>query len=130
MTLDIEKFIRKSFPVDAVRVTVDNLEEVAKWCSGEIRDDTTEDNPSGHSKMIWVMVQYPMNDRQSKAYVGDWVLYSGRGYKVYTDRGFRKVFDEQATEQNVFETSAVHRAGVESGGTHAGKNPGGAHKIG
>jgi hypothetical protein len=130
VTLDIEKFIRKSFPVDAVRVTVDNLEEVAKWCSGEIREDTTEDNPSGHSKMIWVMVQYPMNDRQSKAYVGDWVLYSGRGYKVYTDRGFRKVFDEKVAEQNVFESGVTSHGGI-PGISPASSNPGGStHKLG
>lgn len=88
----IEQFVRKSFPVDAVRVTAENMAEVAKWCDGEIQVDTAQDNTSGNTNFIKVRVQNPLNERQTKAYVGDWVLYAGKGYKVYKDSAFRKSF--------------------------------------
>ena len=35
-----------------------------------------------------------MNPRQAQAHVNDWVLYTERGYKVYTPRAFENSFDE------------------------------------
>lgn len=86
------KFTRRPFDVDAVQVTADNIDEVAKWCQGDVNTDT-EGN-----QYVKVRVLRVLNERQTQAYVTDWVLYAGTGYKVYTDKAFKKSFDEKAEE--------------------------------
>jgi hypothetical protein len=41
---------------------------------------------------ISVRVAYPINPRQTQAYLGDWVLKSGKSFKVYTNSAFEKSF--------------------------------------
>ncbi len=91
--METTKYVRKPFFIDAVQVTEDNLEDVAKWASGDIRTDNE------NKKYIKVRVYMPKNDRQSKAYIGDWVLYAGTGFKVYTTKAFSASF-EVAEDQN------------------------------
>lgn len=92
MTIKTEKFIRKPFIIDGVQVTEENLKAVADWCQGEVRTDTqAQSAPSGQTgqaKYVKVRVHRPLNDRQTKAFVGDWVLYAGSGFKVYTAKAF------------------------------------------
>ena len=117
----VEQFVRKSFPVEAVRVTAENIEEVAQWCDGDVQ---TENN----QPFIKVRVQNPLNDRQTKAYFGDWVLYAGKGYKVYKDAAFNKSFlKAPKADQNVFENNVEGHVGSGSGGGTA--NPGGIHIL-
>lgn len=85
------KFARKPFYVDAVRVTEANMEEVAQWCKGEILEDPTD------GKYISVKVHRPLNDKQTMAFVGFWVLFAGTGYKVYTPKAFDKSFEKVKT---------------------------------
>jgi hypothetical protein len=85
--LNTVKYMRKPFEVDAVQVTVTNLAEVAEWCQGEVLAEGTP--PAQYVK---VNVERVLNDRQTKAFIGDWVLYAGQGFKVYTDRAFKKSF--------------------------------------
>ena len=85
------KFARKTFYVDAVRVSEANLEEVAQWCSGTVKTDET-----GHS-FLSVEVHRPLTERQTQAYIGDWVLFAGSGYKVYTPKAFDKSFEKVKT---------------------------------
>ena len=97
-----DTYIRKPFEVDAIQVTVENMAEVAKWCQGTVRS-------SADGKYIKVRVMRPANVRQSQAFVGDWVLYAGTGYKVYGDRAFQKSF-----QQSVVYTEADAKAQVSS----------------
>jgi hypothetical protein len=85
------KFARKPFYVDAIRVTKDNIEEVARWCQGEILTDA-EQGP-----YIKVRVHRPLTERQTQAFLGDWVLYAGTGYKVYNPKAFDKSFEKVRT---------------------------------
>lgn len=96
------KFARKTFYVDAVRVSEANIKEVAEWCNGTIETDET-----GHT-FLQVEVQRPLNDRQTQAYIGDWVLMAGSGFKVYVPKAFDKAFEkakyftkEQADEAGI-----------------------------
>lgn len=91
--IDTQKYIRKPLYVDAVRITTANFEEIAAWCQGEIQ----ENGPSG-KKCIKVRVHNPKNIRQTQAVVGDWLLYTERGYKVYTNKAFHASFDPVAVE--------------------------------
>lgn len=84
------KFARKPFYVDAVRVSEANIEEVAEWCGGIIKE-----GPAG--KFIQVKVHRPLTERQTQAYLGDWVLYAGTGFKVYVPKAFDKSFEKVKT---------------------------------
>lgn len=88
--METVKYARKSFEVDAVRVTADNIEEVAAWCKGTVIVETDEQNKL--QQYIKVDVQNVLNDRQTQAFVGDWVLYASNGFKVYTSKAFNKTF--------------------------------------
>ena len=101
-----ESYTRKPFPVDAVQVSEDNIQAVATWCGGEIRYSTKTvmdaDLPYEEAKKtetkvkipyVKVGVHHPLNERQTKAYAGDWVLKSDSGFKVYTERAFEKSFE-------------------------------------
>ena len=87
-------YVRKPFEVDVVRVTDENVEAVAEWCEGTLMSEGPED------KLVWfikVQVARALNERQTKAYPGDWVLKAGTGFKVYTDKAFHKTFEKQTT---------------------------------
>lgn len=87
------RFESKPFFVDGVHVTADNMEQVAEWCGGEIRYAT---NPRTKAKdpYIHVPVIRPQHDRQTKAFVGDHVLFAMNSYKVYTDKAFTTKFQK------------------------------------
>lgn len=97
------KFVRKPLYVDAVQVTEQNFSEICRWCFGEIGniDDSpvdksalASDGPQPHKQYIHVRVHNPKNPRQTRAFVGDWILYTERGYKVYTTKAFQANFDQ------------------------------------
>lgn len=92
-------FVRKPFYVDGVRVTKENMEAVAEWCKGLMK--VTEPKIAGKrpSPFIEVEVHRPANDRQRRAFVGDWVLESENGFKVYTDQALRSTFEEAQVEE-------------------------------
>ena len=88
--LETAKYERKPFVVDAIRVTVDNIKSVAEWTGGEVRTESRSNKET--VQYVKVRVHRPIDDRQSKAYIGDWVLYAGTGFKVYTLRAFNSSF--------------------------------------
>lgn len=83
--MDTNNFFRKPFSVEAINVTAENIIEAAAWCDGKVHTDP-------HGSYIRVQVHKPMSNRQTKAYIGDWILKSQRGYKVYTDAAFTASF--------------------------------------
>lgn len=85
--LDTKKYSRKPFVIDAVQVTEENIADVAEWVSGDVRTDSEK------KQYVKVRVHNPRNDRQTKAYVGDYVLYASTGYKVYTPKAFNASFE-------------------------------------
>lgn len=95
MSIETTKYIRKPLYVEAVQVTQANFEEIAGWCQGEI---LAGEDKGREYRFIQVRVTNPMNPRQAQARIGDWILTSERGYKVYTPKAFAKAFDEAAPE--------------------------------
>jgi hypothetical protein len=92
MQVNTRKYIRKPFEIDAVQVTEENLEDIAKWCSGEVQKEA---HGKKDVRFVKVRVNRPLNERQTKAFVGDWVLYAGTGYKVYTAKAFDSCFEAE-----------------------------------
>jgi hypothetical protein len=79
-------------------VTDQNFADIARWCFGEIcnidESPVTEDTKIEPAKQyIHVRVHNPKTPRQTKAFVGDWILYTTLGYKVYTTKAFQANFD-------------------------------------
>lgn len=95
MDIVTEKYVRKPLYVDAVQVTAENFVDVANWCQSIIvNNDGTpvgDVNPGGQH--IYVRVHNPKTPRQTKAFVGDWILYTERGYKIYTQKAFKASFE-------------------------------------
>lgn len=95
MPITPEKYIRKPLVVVGVEVTDDNFMELALWVQGSIMniDGSEAEAIDPKNQFILVRVHNPKSPRQSRAFVGDWVLYSDRGYKVYTPKAFKNTFD-------------------------------------
>lgn len=100
--MQIYKYQRKAFEVEAVQVSEENIPDVAEWCDGEVIVD--DKNP--HRTHVKVKVKRPLNDKQTRAYFGDWVLLSESGYKVYTNRAFVNSF-ERIVSGDPFPTQAA-----------------------
>lgn len=83
-----KKYVRKPFEIEAVQVTEENFDDVAKWCKGN--KQTLNDG----TPYIKVKVFKPMGDRQTEAHIGDWVLFFNGGFKVYLDPSFSRSFEE------------------------------------
>jgi hypothetical protein len=80
-----ERYERKRFFVDVVKVTEENFLEVADWVKGVT-------NVSSAGKFIKVAVNKPQNERQTQAFVGDYILKSSTGFKVFTKGAFEVSF--------------------------------------
>ena len=91
--LETTRYVRKKFNIDAVQVSGTNIDQIAKWVDGDIRTDDL-------GQYIKVRVHRALNDRQTKAYIGDWVLYAGTGFKVYTDKAFKENFEQKLMNKN------------------------------
>jgi len=87
--IGVERYARKPFYVEAACAKNEAmLELLAKWCGGElVREE-------GERPYVQVEVQRPQTPRQTQAFVGDWLLSSPTGFKVYTDKAFRKSFEK------------------------------------
>lgn len=109
--IETKKFVRKPLYVDAVRVTAGNFEEIAAWCQGEILQS---EGSGSRKKHIKVRVHNPKIPRQTQAFIGDWILYTERGYKVYTNKAFNASFDEALPPTQLpIDDSPQHAAAVQ-----------------
>lgn len=107
MELQIESYARRPFSVKAVQVTDENMEAVAEWCNGSIEED------DAGKRHIKVKVENPLTERQTRAYVGDRVLYAGRGYKVYREHAFKKSFVREGGTPHGVNSSVFEGTGGE-----------------
>jgi hypothetical protein len=97
MPLEPVKYVRNPIIVGAVQVTLENVQDVAQWCGGTIMFATTEQSEQSKENLyIQVPVERPLNERATRAFLGDWVLELNKSFKVYTDRGFQRTFVKMA----------------------------------
>lgn len=99
MQLQLIEYRRKPYYVDAVQITLENILLVAAWTKGEIQQD------KNRAQFIKVKVHNPRTDRQTRAYIGDWVLNSVTGFKVYTTKPFLASFEPVRDEEPVLDGS-------------------------
>ena len=103
MAVQTTKYVRKPLYVDAVLVTKENFEDIIPWCQGDVgmidgSDVTRNTEIDPETQYIRIRVHNPQSPRQTRAYVGDWILYTERGYKIYTEKAFSENFDPVQSE--------------------------------
>ena len=86
--MESKRYVRKPMFVEAVQVTKENFREIAKWCNG-----TAYQSTDGHITVRVLHVRSKTIPR-TKAFLGDWVLSSENGFRVYTNNAFAKAFDQ------------------------------------
>lgn len=87
MDLELKKYRRKSFPVDAIQVTNENLVAVAEWCGGKLAD--ADGRP-----FIQMRIPGAMNARLNQAFADDWVMDMGdKKFAIYTSKAFDRNFE-------------------------------------
>jgi hypothetical protein len=92
MTLDLVKLNRRTFEIAAVRVTVENIIEVAGWCNGVVKEtDKFANKPSFCVEFKTIVGRV---EQIVQAYLGDWVT-GGKVFKTYTDVSIRSIFVEK-----------------------------------
>lgn len=112
--VELTSYVRKPFPVDAIRVSSENFDEVAELTGGNVQHGLK----SGRAvKFIEVPVKKVLDVKQKHAYVGDWVLQYQGGWKVYTHRAFRDSFEQvQESAKTAGEAlNSLHRVFQDSG---------------
>jgi hypothetical protein len=91
--MQIDRFVRKSFPVEAVQVTKENLLEVTAWCGGKLLVTGLDHAKGAGRPYVKVNVGKTLHEDQDKAFPGNWVLKLGGTFKVYTSGAFKASFD-------------------------------------
>jgi hypothetical protein len=89
------KYIRTPFEVEAERVTPLNIHRLAKWCGGKVYDDGVKEGNFSRDYIKVNINPKPTNPDHEQAKIGDWVVKSGRTWKVYGDKAFRRSFQRQ-----------------------------------
>ena len=101
-------FERRTFKVQAIRVTAENIRELAEWCGGVLIDGHL---PATNAAYIRVPVSNITGREQTvQAHAGDWItrLTDANNFRVYKNRSFLQAFREIADEaQRYAEVHAV-----------------------
>lgn len=106
--LKVKKYWSKPTQVEAIQVTHQNMAEVSRWCSGQIKT-VKDENTSQVRKFIKVKVWRAQSDKLTQAFVGDWVIRRGTNFKVYSEQAFKNSYTDGAaipmvpTDPNVSE---------------------------
>lgn len=85
--MDTKMARRKTFDVEYVEVTEENMEEISQWSDNPIGGEGTD-------RFIQITDKNAMNARQTKAFIGDLILKSGSSFKAYSKKAFAKAFED------------------------------------
>lgn len=80
--MEFTQFIRRPFVVDAVEITVDNMEEIAQSV-GELRV---------RNGIIFIALDRRIVPNIYRAYVGWWMTRLGDNYRFYPPKAFKDQF--------------------------------------
>lgn len=90
MGIEVSTYARKPFTVEAVKVTENNLDEVAAWCNGQAVKDAKP-----HVKLKDV---HTREEKNTRAFPGSWILKSAQGYRIYGEKAFHACFTKADVE--------------------------------
>lgn len=101
--LDIQKYSRKTFDVDAVQIMEENLADIALWCEGKL------DVSDAADPVVIIETKDKTNkkpDRILQGGVGDWILKiptTGKNkfaWAIYKAYAFQRAFDKSLAESD------------------------------
>lgn len=92
MSIEPVKYTRKTFDVDAIQVTAENVREVAEWCDGRIKSSDPE-SYNDNQFYIEISVQMAHGTKREKAFIGDWVTRTDKSFKAYRRDAFAFAFE-------------------------------------
>jgi hypothetical protein len=90
----MEQFVKKSYLVEAVRVTVENIDALAAQYGGVVKDATIDGmHAPGCKKYIELVVKRWGLNKKTMVFVGDWIaILGGENIRVYQHRMFKSSF--------------------------------------
>lgn len=90
MELEFSTFVRKPFVVEAVRITEENIEEVAPFVGQLMQkpDDSTH----------YIEVDPEKVPNLSRVYPGFWLTRLGKNLRCYSNKIFRDQFTEETPD--------------------------------
>lgn len=111
--MDIKKGRRKSFDIEFVTVTEDNLREVADWCAGVIGGEDKD-------RFVKIVDKGAINQIQTKAFIGDIVVHHKElgTFKKFGRKAFGKSYDQVETEVAHRDATDGHYVSEEYAGEH------------
>lgn len=94
MTLKTEKFIRKVRPVEAVKITEENIIEVATWCGGLHIPAPGLTGETNKQDYIHVAVSNPNSPTGNRAFPDSWLVREDfRRYRIVTNKVFKNSYE-------------------------------------
>jgi hypothetical protein len=100
--MELKEYTRKTFPVKAIEVTLENIEEVAEWCKGTIEKVPTK--MMGAEAMLPVINIAGQGVNQGQTFVaslGCFVVGLGGNFRVYKPIRFAADFNEVVKEKPI-----------------------------
>lgn len=97
--MDAKQYVRKTFPVYAVQVTLENHEEVAQWCNGTIEMASVKilGTPT---PLPAVRIKTQGNETDVLATIGCYVVQMNQSYRVYKPAQFHSSFEASVEEDS------------------------------
>lgn len=97
---------RKTFTVQAIQVTADNVRGLAEWCGGNVIvyfpdiSRQSGDYRAGQTCVEVVIGSVNGREKKARAYPGDWItkLHDTDNYRVYRNKTFLETFEEVRSE--------------------------------
>lgn len=101
-----KRYRRKTFDVEAIQVTHENMQGIAEWCGGRVTvywpdiHRQSGDYRSGQTCVEIVIGSVNGREQLGRAYPGDWVtrLVDTANFRVYREKSFNEAFHEVLTE--------------------------------
>lgn len=78
------QYQRKTFPVQAIQITPENIFEIAAWCGGVVYKS---------DRLRISLKEVTPRPKMATAYVGHWILKTSQTFAVYSDKSFQHSFE-------------------------------------
>lgn len=97
---------RKTFTVQAIQVTAENIQGLAEWCDGKVViywpdiSRQSVDYRAGQTCVEVVIGRVNGRVQKARAYPGDWItrLHDTNNFRVYRNKTFLEAFEEVRSE--------------------------------
>jgi hypothetical protein len=116
--MDMKKFTRKPFPVSAVQVSLEHIDEIAQWCKGTVVMRPTK--MMGTYTDLPVIVLPSEQGSTAEASLGCWIVELKGSFRSYKPGAFEASFDEFVeTNEQVVEDNNVSYIDEHTPSVHA-----------